>query len=216
MSTSDDRPLVVADPMAAQAEWSDRVLLWWEDNRRLVGASLLLLLVAIVGWQSYVYLQDRRERLLRDEYATLVEPADLQAFAIAHPSHPLAGVAHLTLADQHFEGTRYAESVEHYAAAATALAGTPYGDRARLGHAMAQLMAGQHAAAEASLDTLRQDTAAIPAIRAEAAYQLAVRQWETDRLASAKSLLEFAAKLENAGLWTQRAQALLDDHADFR
>jgi len=213
---SDDRPLVGADPLASQVDWTDRALLWWDDNRRMVGMSVAALLVAIVGWQSYLYVQDRREKGVQDTYAVLVEPADLLAFAQAHANHPLGGTAYLKLADQAYTAERFAEAAERYAEAAKILAATPFGDRARLGHGMAQLRAGKHAEAAQSLEALREDAKAAVSIRAEAAYQLAVHRWETGKAAEAKTLLVWVTQLEDAGFWAQRAQGLLDEHADFR
>lgn len=202
--------------MASQVEWSDRALLWWEDNRRIVGASVLILLVAIVGWQSVIYVRDRREQRIRDAFAPLVEPAELAMFARDNPAHPLAGAAYLRLADQAFEEGKFAEAAVHYADAAKVLAATPFSARARLGHGMSLIRAGKAAEATPILDGLRDDATVAPSVQAEAGYQLAILHWSEGRVSQAKPLLEWVVRLEGAGFWSQRAQGMLDDHAEFR
>ncbi len=91
---------------------------------------------------------------------------------------------------------------------ARALQGKPLGDRARMGAAIAKLLAGDAAGAEAALEGLANDTTFSATLRGEAAFHLAVLVRDAGRPAAAMKWTELALSVDSTGLWAQRALQL--------
>jgi hypothetical protein len=168
-SSGDDRNLAAG----TAASLEDQLQRFWDKNRSLVTALLVLIALGIIAWGGYDYFAAQREAHIEQDYAAASKPAELKSFAAAHPQHVLGGVAQLRLADEAYTAGKADEAIAAYGRAVAVLKTGPLASRARLGEAMAKLQAGQTANGEAALKTLANDTSELTSVRAEALYQLA-------------------------------------------
>jgi hypothetical protein len=74
---------------------------------------------------------------------------------------------------------------------------------------MSQLNAGDKTAAEAALKAIGTDTALDKGVRAEATYHLASLAREAGNTAEVGRLVGEIGKIDPAGVWSQRATALV-------
>jgi tetratricopeptide (TPR) repeat protein len=210
--SADDRNLVPVDENYVAPGLEDHLRLLWQNHSRriiLVTAVVLLLLLGNAGRN---YLAARHADEVAEAYATATTEAALTAFIAAHPDEPQAGLAQLRLADAAYAAGNFPTAHVTYGQAVTRLASHPAGAalaaRARLGAAVATLLAGQTAEGEAALKQLASDTALPKAVRAEAAFTAAVHAAGTGRSAEASQFAEQAEKIDPEGPWKSRAQAL--------
>lgn len=210
-SAGDDRNLVTVDENYVAPGLDDKLRLFWEKNARLVVGLLVVVVLVISGRSASQYFAAQREEATRAEYAKVVTNDQLKAFVAQYPTHLLAGVAELRLADDGYAAGNYAGAESDYTKAAGLLAGQPLGQRARLGAAMSRLQSGQPA--EAELKQLAGDVSLLKGIRVEAAYTLAVVAADAGRSDDLKALIQQVREIEPNGLWAQRAVGLLSRQA---
>lgn len=197
-------------PSQPAPDFSAQMHAFWEKNRTFVFGLCVVILLAIVGREGWEYINARHEESVREDFvATAAQPAKLTAFAAEHENHPLGGVAWLRLADSQYTSGDFKSAAANYAKAAASLTESAFKSRARLGAAMSQLAGGDTTAGEAALKTLSSDTAVEKVVRAEAAYHLASLAQQAGKLDEARKLAEEVGKIDAAGLWAQRAFALL-------
>lgn len=195
-------------PAGADAFAAD-VHSFWEKNRSFILILVAAILLGLVGREGWQWLQSSREQGVQEEYAKAGDRVDqLAKFADANKGHALAGVALLRVADDAYGKSDFKSAATTYAKAADTLENVALKSRAKLGAAMSQLAAGDKSAAETALKALSADTKALGTIRAEATYDLAVLAKDAGRDDEARKFIEEIAKLETAGVWTQRAAAL--------
>ena len=204
----DERNLVAVDEKYTARTFDERLRVFWTKNSKPITAVLVLILLAIVAKGGWEYLQDQRERELGQTYAAATTPAQIKAFAVANPQHPLGGVAYLRTADQAYLEGQSADAISSYEQAATIFKTGPLASRARLGLAMAKLQAGRAADAEAALKTFAADGKEEKAYRAEALYHLASLAASTRNAADVKTYSDQLMQLDPASPWTQRSLAL--------
>jgi len=195
-------------PPVGADEFRLNVESFWEKNRSFLFAVVAIVLVAILareGWQLY---RAGVEREIQQAYAKIDRVDQLPKFVADHPDHALAGVAFLRLADDAYGKNDFKAAAAHYQKAADSLDTVALKSRARLGAAISQLAAGDRAAAETALKTLKDDAAALATLRAEAAFHLATLAREAGRLEEVNTLLDEVSKHEPMGLWGQRAFTL--------
>jgi len=188
--------------------FEEKLRLFWEKNSRLVLIACAAILLAIVGRGALEVMRGQKEQAIAADYAAAVTSEQAKAFAARHEGHALAGAAHLRLADEAFQAGRYAEALASYEKAAAALKDWPFAGRIQLGQAMARLHSGQGPAAEAALKALADDTTQLKAVRAEAAYHLAVIAADAGRGEEASRLSEQIMSIDPESVWTQRALML--------
>jgi len=202
-ASQDDLPVTAAD-------LDEKVHEFWAKNRQQViygCAAVLLVIVAKEGWQHFAAV---RERNLQTEFATVsTSPAKLAVFADAHSSHPLGGVAYLTLADQKFEAGEFKPAAAFYQKARGILTSPALIGRARVGGAVSNLNAGDRAAGESALKAIATDAAQLKATRSEASYHLASLAAEAGQADDVRRLVEEIGKIDPASMWSQRATLLL-------
>lgn len=209
----DDRNLITIDENYLAPSFEDRLQIFWEKNSRTVVTVLVVVVVAIVAKGAFSYLAAQRERAIAAEYAAAATTAQLQAFAQAHPAAPLAGAAHLRLADEAYAAGSYATAKVDYAAASKLLGSDPLATRARLGAAVSLLQAGD-ASATVALQELANDTTLPGPVRAETAYHLAVLARDAGQSAEAARWTDLVLSNESSGrneppgFWSQRAVQL--------
>ncbi len=207
-TAGDDRNLVTIDENYLAPTFEDKLLIFWEKNGRAVVAVLVVVALAIVARWAFGAYAASRERAVAAEYAAAKDSASLKTFAQAHSDAVLAGVAQLRLADEAYAAGNFAAAQADYEAAAKVLSGQALGDRARLGAAVSKLQAGDAAGGKAALEALANDVVFTRALRAEAAFHLALLAREAGQPAEAKKMLELVATADSSGLWARRAMEL--------
>lgn len=195
-------------PAGADAFAAD-VHSFWEKNRSFIFILIAAILLGLIGREGWQWFQSSHEQSVQEEYAKAGDRVDqLAKFAEANKGHALAGVALLRVADDAYAKNDFKSAAANYAKAADSLENDALKSRAKLGAAMSQVAAGDKAAGEAALKALSADTKAAAALRAEAAYHLAVLAKDGGRTDEAKKFIEDITKIDAAGLWAQRAFAL--------
>jgi predicted negative regulator of RcsB-dependent stress response len=170
----DNRNLVLVDEHYAAPGLEDHLRLFWEKYARLILTVILAVAIIIVGRGFYRVMLERRAEAVQAAYAAATTESQLQDFIAANPIDPLAGVAQLRLADGAYLAGNFSVAAAGYTKTLPLLAGTLLAPRAQLGIAVSQLQSGEKATATAALTQIA-DAGNLPkAIRAEAAYDLAV------------------------------------------
>jgi predicted negative regulator of RcsB-dependent stress response len=196
-------------PPAGADEFAADVQSFWEKNRSRIVGLCVAALVGILAWEGWKYVRYRQEQAVRSEYALLgTDSAKLTRFAEENSGHALAGVAHLTVADEAYAKGDFKAAVAAYQKAVTRLEHAALKSRAQLGAAMSQFASGDKAGAETALKAIAADTSANATARAEANYHLAVIAREAGRRDEAIKYVEEISKIEATGLWAQRAFTL--------
>ncbi|WP_221032212.1 tetratricopeptide repeat protein [Actomonas aquatica] len=197
-----------ADVPAAAPDLEENVQLFWEKNRTLLIGIAVLVLVAIVGRNGWIMLQESQEEAARMEYAALDSDSAREAFADSHAGTTLAGAALLEVADAAFADGRFGEAKTKYQAAAEELEGTVFADRVSLGVAMSTLMSGDESAAITALRDLANNPAVSPAVRSEAIFHLASRAANSGDFEALNSLVTQIVAIDPASNWTRRVTML--------
>ncbi len=184
--------------------------LFWEKNRNLILLAIAVALLAIVAREGFRYFAAQREKGVQAEYARVSDqPAKLAAFAEAHPSHVLAGIAWLQLADTKFSAGDFTAATASYQKAVSSLKNDALLGRAKLGAAISQVSGGNRAAGEAALKTLSADATLRKGVRVEATYHLAALAAESGNADEVRKLVEQASHIDMTSPWSQRATLLL-------
>ena len=204
----DERNVVAVDPAAPQATLEERLAKIWAENRTVILAGIVLVIVAIIGryaWDNHVA---GKQRDMQAAFG-LAETVEAKlAFARQYPDSPLAGVALISAADEAYASAEYATAGARYTEAAGLLKDPLILARARLGEAMCVLQGGQASKGESMLSAVGDDATATEAIRAEAWYHLAAYRRDAGNIAGAREALAKVAEVSPRGLWTMRAAGL--------
>jgi predicted negative regulator of RcsB-dependent stress response len=207
-SAGDDRNLVAVDENYVALTLEDRLRIFWQKNGKSVIALVVVVVLAILAKGAWDYRSAQKEVELGREFSAATTPAQLKAFANAHPGHVLAGVARLQLADADYAAGNSTEAIYGYEDAASALKSTPLASRAKLGLAMAQLQGGKAAEGEAGLKQLAGDATETKAIRVEAAYQLASLASVAGRSDDVRTYSAQVIAIDPTSPWLQRVLML--------
>lgn len=206
--SGDDRNLVVVDENYLAPTFEDRVQLFWERHGRTVITALVVLVLFFAAKALFGVYASYRENAVRTAYAEAGDDASaLRAFATANPAAALAGFAWTQIGDKAYEAQDYRAAADAYAAAVPLIKNDPVGARARMGHAVSLLKAGD-AGARPAFEVLANDTLYPASLRAEAAYHLAVIASEAGEGEAASRYLSLAISVDTSGLWAQRATRL--------
>jgi predicted negative regulator of RcsB-dependent stress response len=206
--SGDDRNLVVVDENYVAPTFEDKLHLFWKNNGKIVIATCIVILLAILAKGGWEMVQSQREVGIENQYAAATTPEQLKAFAAANPGHSLAGLAHLRLADEAYAASRFADALAGYEKASATLKAGPLAARAQLGLAMAKISSDKSAEGEAALKQLANDTTQLKGIRSEATYHLASLAAEAGRVDDVTRLSDQLMQLDASGFWAQRAMAL--------
>lgn len=194
----------------AQPGFEEAAHAFWAKNRQLILAACAAALLVVVGREGWGYYQAQRERDVRADFAKAGDRVEqLAAFAKANEGHTLAGLAYLRMADQRYAAGDYRQAQEHYTKAAAVITEPALRGRARVGGALSLLNAGDKAGAEAALKAIGADTTLLKAVRAEATYHLASLALEAGNSTEVDRLVAEIGKIDPAGMWSQRATALV-------
>ena len=204
----DDRNLVTVDENYLAPSFEDRLQIFWEKHARTLVAIIVIVAVGLIARWGFDLFAERRELAIRADYAEASSTAQLQAFATANPRAPLAGVALLRIGDEAYAAGNYADARLAYETAFPLLGTNPLGARARLGAAISPLQAGDVAAAKTALEAMANDIAFASAMRAEAAYHLAIIARDAGQFEEATRLTGLVLATGPDSLWAQRAMQL--------
>lgn len=199
----DDRNLVAVDSSAAPLD--EKLHSFWQRNRNVIFGLCVVVLLVIIGREGWQYLSRKKELDVEKAYAAATTPEQLKAFAVAHPDHELGGIAQLRMADDAYKAGKAADAVAGYEKAIAALKQGPLAARAKLGHALAKLQAGQAADGQGELKKIADNTGELKAVRAEALYHLTSLAVDGNNAADAQKYVDQLMQLDPANPWTQRA-----------
>lgn len=203
-----NRDLTPVDAVLTGPSFEERLQTFWKNNSKIVTASLVVVLLAILAKGGWEYMSAQKEHDIEQAYAAATTPAQLKSFIAANPQHPLAGVGLLRTADDVYAEAKYADAVASYEQAAAVLKTGPLATRARLGAAMSKLQGGRAADGEAALKVIANDAKEIKAYRAEAAYHLVGHASANGKPDDVKTYTDLLSQIDAASPWTQRALAL--------
>lgn len=206
----DDRNLVSIDEAFKEAEFEDKVWLFWARNKAAIIAGAVAALLAVVAVQGYRIYQEKKLAQLQDSYIQASQSGALESFGQQHADTTLGGLALLESADKQYAEENYTAAAKLYQEAILPLNNTPFAQRARLGLGMSQLKAGQKNEAINTLKALADDSQAIGALRGEAAYNIAIFSVSEKDFATAQTWIDRISKIPNASFWGERARLLVE------
>ncbi len=204
-SANDPSTAAPADPAAALPGFEDRVREFWEKNSKLILLLCAGVVLAIVVKGAVELMRASQERAVSESYAEASANKQLGGFAAAHDGHALAGAAHLHLADEAYKEGRFAEAITAYEQADAMLTTPPFPGRIQLGLAISRLQTGQTGPAETTLRALANDVSQLKAVRAEAAYHLAMLAADAGRMDEVTQLSDQIMTIDPTSSWSQRA-----------
>lgn len=204
----DDRNLVQAAPAPASPGFEERLQAFWSKHAKLIMLVCVVVLAAIVARGAMEWMAANKEKGIAADYAAATTNDQLRSFIAAHPSHALAGAAHLRLADEAFAAGNQTAALGDYQKAAEILKTGPFAGRARLGAAMSKHLSGDLSGAQADLRAIADDITQLKAVRAEAAYHLASLASEAGNSAEVARLADQVMAIDPTSLWSQRAMML--------
>lgn len=176
----DDRNLVLVDDDFQEADFEDKVWLFWRRHGKKTIAVAALVFFSVLGVIIYTQSEKMHVAALKNEYATLKTADERRAFAQENLSDPIAGTIFYQLGNERFREGKFAEAAVEYHAAAAVYAGLNKPDfalprdRAQFAEAVALEKAGQADASQALLKTLAGTLETDDTIRGQAMYNLAV------------------------------------------
>jgi len=188
--------------------FEEKLHLFWDNNRKgLLGLCVVVLVVIVIrgGWDYWAAQQVLE---VQKNYSAMSSPENLKTFAEANSGHTLAGVAWLQVADSAYAMGQGSEAVSAYQSALKIISSGPVADRASLGLAMAQLLAGQKSEGETGLQRLVDGTSVSSGVRVEAAYQLVSLAYSAGQAEKVKALTDQILQIDPSSPWAQRAMSL--------
>jgi len=208
----DDRNLVVVDEDFSEAEFEDRMWLYWQRNKAFIVGTVVACFAVVIGVQGFRHFQSEGRKAMQDSYLAADSTEAKAAFGQENAGNPLGGLALLQAADAIYAEEDYAAAAEQYLAAAKAFEEPIFKYRAQLGAAMATLKAGDQEAGASQLAALSGETSAPEAVRAEAAYHLAALDIASG---SFETAYETLSSIETRG-WQQMAEQLIAEVPELR
>lgn len=206
-TAGDDRNLVAVDASTAVG-FEEKLHLFWKKNGTAVLTLCVLIVLGILAKGGWEYLAHQKELDIQKAYVAATTPEQLKAFAAAHSSHPLSGVAQLRNADTAYAAGKSADAIAGYDQAIAVVKDGPLAARAQLGRALAKVQAGKVPDGVAELKQLANDAKQFKAVRVEAAYHLASLAADSANGAEVQKYSEQLMQIDPSSPWTQRAFAL--------
>jgi hypothetical protein len=207
--SGDDRNLVLVDRDFSDADFEDRVWLFWEQRKGLIFGLIGLACVGVIGWQGWKFVQQQQQASINEAYRAAKTPEELQAFSKAHADSPLGKLAILEAADALYQKSQYKEAASAYASAATVWGTDPNGQRARVGSAMATVLSGDVAGGTKLLGAIAVDPGVLDTFRGECYFHLVSIALQAGDVATAKTYADRAKALQ-APDWSRQALGLID------
>lgn len=216
-AAGDDRNLVLVDDDFQDADFEDRVWLFWQRHGKQTVALATTVFLAIIAAIVYVQVGKMKVAALQEEFATLNTPAEMLTFASENESDPIAGTAYFSAAGELAETGKFAEAAEAFANAARIFGDKPEFSAMRARAIIAQaasLAQTQAPEADTQAEDLLKALAGTPSAdalyRGQAMYELAVLALADGNLPEARTWLnEMDRSLSPTNFWQERKRALM-------
>lgn len=216
-TAGDDRNLVLVDDDFQDADFEDRVWLFWQRHGKRTIAGGIALFLAIIAVIVYVQTEKMRVAALQAEYAATETVEQKLAFAKANESDPIAGTAYFAVGSEFAESGKYAEAASAFGNAARVLSGkeefNAMQNRAVIASAAALARTGTPedlSLAKESLKKLASLSSADPIYRGQAMYELAVAAVTAGDLDEARLWInEMDRALDPTNFWQARKRTLI-------
>lgn len=215
-AAGDDRNLVLVDDDFQDADFEDKVWLFWRRHgKKTIAVAALVFFVALA---AIVYTQTKKMHViaLQSDYAALKTDDERRAFAKENITDPMAGTIFYALANTLFGEGKFAEAAADYNTAAavfSGLTGAEYvlpRDRAKFAEAVSLRKLGKEDEATALLTTLAGTLETDETVRGQAMYNLAVNALAKNDLDTARNWLdEMDRALSAQNMWHAQKQNLL-------
>lgn len=207
MSKSDlpHSPAVTGEETPITPGIEEKLRHFWERYHTVVVALCAVVVLVILGRGVTEYLAKQNLQKVQAAYELAVTSEKLKEFADDNAGHELAAVAWVQVADGAYADGQGAAAIESYRTAVEALGDGPLADRASLGLAMSQIMAGQNADGVGSLEVLEASEMVSSGVRVEAAYHLARLAHTNNDAETVKTHTDQIMQIDPASPWAQRA-----------
>lgn len=202
---ADERHLIDSGESAA-ISIEDRIHLYWMENKGFITGCIALLALLVIGFNGMRIYAGYAERKVQAAYTAARASDSLADFARAHRNKPLGGVAALQVADNAYAAAEYATAETFYSIAAKAFTNDLLLGRARIGQAFAKFYQDDPEQGLAQLRAIAADNMLPAAIRAEAAYHLAIEADVAEDNAGFESYASQVNSSASAGQWQERMQ----------
>ncbi len=199
----DERNLIDLED-AAEISFEDKMNVYWMENKGFILTCILILFVAVIGFQGARIFIQHNETAHREAYAEARTNETLAEFAKKNSDSALGAFAALDIADEAYEAKEFLKAKEFYSIAASGLKGTLLEGRALIGQAFAQYSAGEQSDGLALLAAISANSDLSQASRAEAAYHMAI---EADAAGRTDEFESYVAQIEEFNMvpqWQQR------------
>lgn len=200
----DERNLVDLED-SEKISFEDRAAIYWSENKGFLVKCILILALAIIGFQGMRILKENKEAKIQSKYLAAHSSNALEDFVDTYGNKPLGGFAALVIADDAYTEENYEKALEFYTSASSTLKDPTLSGRASMGQAFALYNTGKIEEGLAKLNTITANTNLSEAIRIEAAYHLAVEAHTTGRN---EDFANYARQIENAEFASQWQQRL--------
>ena len=201
----DERHLVDADE-SEDISFEDRIHMYWMENKVFISGCIAALALAIIGINGMrIYTAYSQERI-QAAYSEARANNTLEDFVAANSGRSLAGLAAMELADDAYADRDFSRAAEFYGIAVNSLSSDVLLGRALIGKAFATYYHGDEDHALAQLRELAANRDMPEAIRAEAAYHLAIN---ADVSGDTETFQKYASQVigsSTAGQWQQRME----------
>jgi len=199
----DERNLIdLADSEDISIE--ERISMYWMENKGFIIGCIITLALVIVGFNAMGMYKDHVHAKIQQAYSTALADETLEDFAKANNTHPLGGLAALTLADEAYAAQDFAKALEFYTLAVDALSDNILVGRAALGQAFTLYHSGDEEAGLKALSAITANNTLPESARAEAAYHLAIEADVAGRSAEFESYSAQVNSFSLAETWQQR------------
>lgn len=212
----DDRNLVLVDDDFQDADFEDRVWLFWQRHGKRTVAAGIALFLAIIAAIVYVQVGKMKIAALQTEYAATENTEQKLAFAKNNETDPIAGTAYFAAASELANDGKYAEAATAFGDAARVFSAPefrPMRDRALIAQAASLARTGTPenlAGAKEILKKLAGTPDADSLYRGQAMYELAVSAVSENNLEEARLWInEMDRSLEPTNFWQDRKRTLL-------
>lgn len=209
-SQGDDRNLVEIDDAFAEADFEDRMWLFWQNNKVGIVAAIVIAILGVVGINTWQMMQKSQLASMQQQYAASVgDPGKLESFGAANSDKILGGLALLEAADDKYAAGDFAAAAGLYRQSLEPLQESVVVYRARLGLAVSQVKAGQTDQGKTTLRELFNSQTALASVRGEAGVELAQLELAEGNRDAAAQILNRVESLSNAEYWKSRAKNLV-------
>ncbi|MCR5183835.1 MAG: hypothetical protein K6B46_03950 [Opitutales bacterium] len=215
----DDRNLVLVDKDFEEADFEDKVWLFWRRHgKKVVAAGVAVFLVCFAG---IVWTQSRQIHVdgLQADYAALSDDEARLAFAREHIEDPMAGTIFMQQAARLASAKDFVAAAENYESASQVFAAGDalVRDRARFAAAECFYRAGQAEKAESILKSLAGTLETEETVRGQAMWTLALLAYSKGDIEGTKAqLAEMDRALGQTNIYREQMRSLKESDAQLR